>query len=168
MGASSPLLERDEQLTRLHTALDGTRAGAGQLVLVTGEAGVGKTALIERLIRSDDTLRIWTGSCEQLFTARPLGPLADIAFKSGGQLGEVVRRGAPVHEILPVLLDELRSCPTLVVVEDVHWADEATLDVIALLARRMATTSSVVVVTSRDELPLDHPLRLVFGTLATA
>ena len=106
------------------------------------------------------------GFLRALFTARPLGPLADIASNAAGRLGEVVGRGAPVHEILPVLLDELRSRPTLVVIEDVHWADEATLDVVALLARRMASTCSVVIVTSRDELAVDHPLRLVFGALA--
>ncbi|HEY4611132.1 MAG TPA: AAA family ATPase, partial [Ilumatobacteraceae bacterium] len=168
MGGTSPLLEREEQLTRLRAAVDQARGGSGRLMLVTGEAGVGKTALIQCLTDLVDGVRVWTGSCEQLFTARPLGPLADIAFKAGGQLGEVVGRGAPVHEILPVLLDELRSHPTLVVFEDVHWADEATLDVIALLARRMAATCSLAVVTSRDELPLDHPLRLVFGSLAAA
>ena len=168
MGVPSPLLEREEQLTRLQAALVAARSGSGRLVLVTGEAGVGKTALIRRLVDADDTIRVWSGSCEQLFTPRPLGPLADIASKADGRLGEVVGRGAPVHEILPVLLDELRSHPTLVVFEDVHWADEATLDVIALLARRTTATCSLVVVTSRDELTLDHPLRVVFGALAAA
>jgi DNA-binding CsgD family transcriptional regulator/tetratricopeptide (TPR) repeat protein len=163
-----PLLERDDQLARLRGSLDEARSGTGRLVLVTGEAGVGKTALVERIGDCDGEVRVWTGSCERLFTARPLGPLADIASKTGGQLGDVVGRGAPMHEVFPVLLDELRSCPTLVVIEDVHWADEATLDVIALLARRMASTCSMAIVTSRDELALDHPLRLVFGDLAAA
>jgi len=168
VGTTSPLLERDEQLARLRVALEGARSGTGRLVLVTGEAGVGKTALVDSISRADDDVRVWTGSCEQLFTARPLGPLADIASNAAGRLGEVVGRCAPVHEILPVLLDELRARPTLVVIEDVHWADEATLDVVALLARRIASTCSVVIVTSRDELAVDHPLRLVFGALAAA
>src|SRR4029079_15534786 len=168
MGASSLLLERDEPLARLRAAADQARAGSGRLLLVTGEAGVGKTALIDRLVETDHGMRVWAGSCEQLCTARPLGPLADIASTADGRLGEVVGRGAPVHEILPVLLDELRSHPTLVVFEDVHWADEATLDLIALLDGRMSPTCSLVVVTSRDELPADHPLRLVFGALAGA
>jgi DNA-binding CsgD family transcriptional regulator/tetratricopeptide (TPR) repeat protein len=162
------LLERDEPRARLQAAIAEARSGTGRLVIVTGEAGVGKTALVENVGGSCHDVRVWTGSCEQLFTARPLGPLADIASKTGGRLAEVVGRGAPVHEVFPVLLDELRSHPTLVVIEDVHWADEATLDVIALLARRMATTCSLVIVTSRDELALDHPLRLVLGGLAAA
>ena len=171
MGAVGPtmsLLERDEQISQLRLAVDEARAGAGRLIVVTGEAGVGKTALVESIGDFDGQIRLWTGSCEQLFTARPLGPLADIAMDAGGRLAEVVRRAAPVHEVLPVLLDELRSSPTLMVIEDVHWADEATLDVIALLARRMAATRSVVVITSRDELALDHPLRVVMGGLAAA
>jgi DNA-binding CsgD family transcriptional regulator/tetratricopeptide (TPR) repeat protein len=168
VGATMHLLERDEPSARLRAAVDEARSGAGRLMIVTGEAGVGKTALVENLGAGSDDVRVWTGSCEQLFTARPLGPLADIASKTGGRLAEVVGRGAPVHEVFPVLLEELRSHPTLVVIEDVHWADEATLDVIALLARRMAMTCSLVIVTSRDELALDHPLRLVLGGLAAA
>ena len=97
VGTTSPLLERDEQLARLRTALEGARSGTGRLVLVTGEAGVGKTALVDSISRTDADLRVWTGSCEQLFTARPLGPLADIASNAAGRLGEVVGRGAPVH-----------------------------------------------------------------------
>ena len=104
---------------------------------------------------------------ETLFTPRPLGPVADIAAQSGGALGELVERGARVHEILPALLAELRARPTLVVLEDLHWADEATLDLVALLGRRIETTCSVVVATFRDdELAVDHPLRLVLGALA--
>jgi DNA-binding CsgD family transcriptional regulator/tetratricopeptide (TPR) repeat protein len=161
------LLERGDQLDRLRALLDGARSGAGRLVLLTGEAGVGKTALVES-VDDGSGVRRWVGSCEQLFTARPLGPFADIASKTGGRLAEVVGRNAPVHEVFPVLLEELQSCPTLVVIEDVHWADEATLDVISLLARRMSTTCSLAIVTSRDELALDHPLRVVLGGLAAA
>ena len=166
--ATAQLLERHDQLTRLRGALDTAVAGAGRLALLTGEAGVGKTALVEQLSRCGTDAWVWAGSCEQLFTARPLGPLADIASKSGGPLGEVVGRGAPLHEVFPVLLDELRSRPTLLVIEDVHWADEATLDVIVLLARRMATTCSLAIVTCREELAVDHPLRMVLGGLSGA
>lgn len=167
MVATTLLLERQEQSNRLRAALDEAASGAGRLVLLTGEAGVGKTALVEHLSQCSGA-RVWMGSCERLFTARPLGPVADIASKTGGPLGAVVGRGAPVYEVFPVLLDELRARPTLLVFEDVHWADEATLDVIALLARRMSTTCSLAIVTCRDELALDHPLRLVLGGLSAA
>src|SRR5262249_13155094 len=97
------------------------------------------------------------------------GPFADIASRTPGTLREVLGRGAAMHEVFPVLLDELRSEPTLLIIEDVHWADEATLDVVALLARRIRETSSVAIVTCRaDELSVDHPLRLVLGRLAAS
>lgn len=164
--AAAPLLEREDQVARLRAAVVEAISGSGKVVLLTGEAGVGKTALVERVAAGCDEVRVWAGSCERLFTARPLGPLADIASKEGGPLGAVIGRGAPLHEVFPVLLDELRSSATLLVIEDVHWADEATLDVVALLARRMATTRSLAIVTCRDELAIDHPLRLVLGELA--
>jgi DNA-binding CsgD family transcriptional regulator/tetratricopeptide (TPR) repeat protein len=163
-----PLLERHDQIARLRVAIDQAQSGGGKLVVVTGEAGVGKTALLDSIRDCGEAVRVWTGSCERLFTPRPLGPLADIASKAGGRLGAVVGRGAPVHEVFPVLLEELSSTATVMVIEDVHWADEATLDVIVLLARRMAATCSLAIITSRDELPRDHPLRLVLGDLASA
>ena len=162
------LLERGDQLARLHSLAAAATRDAGCLVLLTGEAGVGKTALVEQVGDLDGDVHVWAGACERLFTARPLGPLADIASKAGGPLAAVIARGAPAYEVFPVLLDELRSTPTLLVIEDVHWADEATLDVVALLARRMASTRSMAVVTCRDQLASDHPLRLVLGGLAAA
>jgi DNA-binding CsgD family transcriptional regulator/tetratricopeptide (TPR) repeat protein len=166
--SASPLLERDDSLARLRGASTEAVAGHGQMILVMGEAGVGKTALVQHMTESCADLRVWTGSCERLFTARPLGPLADIASKTSGHLGDVVGRGAPVHDVFAVLLQELRSTPTLLVIEDVHWADDATLDVVSLLAGRMRTTLSLAVVTCRDELAMDHPVRLVLGGLVAS
>ncbi len=166
VSTAAPLLEREDQQALLRAAAADAASGAGRVVLLTGEAGVGKTALVERVAEDCAEFRVWSGSCERLFTARPLGPLADIAGREGGPLADVVKRGAPAYEVVPVLLEELRSQPTLLVIEDVHWADEATLDVVTLLARRMATTRSLAIVTCRDELALDHPLRLVLGDLA--
>jgi len=164
----APLLEREDPLARLRAALAEAASGGGRLVLLTGEAGVGKSAVIEQVGDGAD-VRVWAGWCERLFTPRPLGPLADLASDAAGPLAEVVGRGAAVHEVLPVLLDELRARPTLLVIEDLHWADEATLDLVVLLARRMSTTRSLAVVTCRDdELGTDHPLRLVLGGLAAA
>ena len=164
----APLLEREDPLARLRAGVVEAASGSGRLVLLTGEAGVGKSAVVEQA-GDDADVRVWAGWCERLFTPRPLGPLADLASDAVGPLAEVVGRGAPVHEVLPVLLDELRARPTLLVIEDLQWADEATLDLVVLLARRMATTRSLAVVTCRDdELSADHPLRLVLGGLAAA
>ena len=126
--------------------------GDGALILVTGEAGIGKTALLHRLVEdAGDDVRVWSGACERLFTPRPLGPLADMVAVLPADVGAAVRRGAAVHEILPLLLDELGRAPTLVVIEDVHWADEATLDLVALLGRRVRSTRGLVVVSCRDD-----------------
>jgi len=165
----APLLEREDPRARLRAGLVEAASGEGRLVLLTGEAGVGKSALVEHAAADDAGVRVWAGWCERLFTPRPLGPLADLAAEAAGPLAEVVGRGAPVHEVLPVLLDELRARPTLLVIEDLQWADEATLDLVVLQARRMASTRSLAVVTCRDdELSADHPLRLVLGGLAAA
>ncbi len=128
-------------LARLLEAVADAANGDGALLLVTGEAGIGKTALLHRLVDdSGDDVRVWSGACERLFTPRPLGPLADMVAVLPADVGAAVRRGAAVHDILPLLLDELGRAPTLVVIEDVHWADEATLDLIALLGRRVRST----------------------------
>ena len=163
------LLERDDVLDDLRAMVIDAPAGPGRVVLLSGEAGVGKSAVAERVGLEAGELRIWAGGCEQLFAARPLGPLVDIASGAGGQLAAVVGHGERPHEVLPVLLDELRATPTLMLIEDAQWADEATLDLLALVGRRIAGTRSVLLITFRDdELSIDHPLRQLLGSLATA
>ena len=81
-----------------------------------------------------------------------------------------MREGEKPHAVFVALLEELRAVrPTIAVIEDVHWADEATLDIVRLLARRAETLGALVVVTYReDELEPTHPLRLAVGELGTA
>jgi DNA-binding CsgD family transcriptional regulator len=167
-GDSEELLERSEELLVLSEALATVEStGRGRLVLVAGEAGIGKTALLRAFCSSLDGVRILCGACEALHTARPLGPLLDIAAETRGELAELVEGGASPSDVLTALLDELRGdAPTVVVLEDLHWADEATLDLIRLLARRLATVPALVAVTYRDdELERDHPLRIALGEL---
>jgi DNA-binding CsgD family transcriptional regulator/tetratricopeptide (TPR) repeat protein len=104
-----------------------------------------------------------------LFTPRPLGPLLDIAEMTGGELGELVESGGRPHEVAAALIRELGTrAPTILVLEDVHWADEATLDVLRLLARRMEAIPALVLASYRDdELDRTHPLRIVLGELAS-
>jgi DNA-binding CsgD family transcriptional regulator/tetratricopeptide (TPR) repeat protein len=161
------LLERDEPLAQL-MGLATSAPGGGRMVMVTGEAGVGKSALVGALAERVKQ-RVWMGWCERLFTPRPLGPIVDIATRAGGPLTGAIGHGAPVHVVFPALLAELVNRPTVLVIEDLHWADEATLDVVVLLARRVSASRSLVVVTARDdELGADHQLRLVLGQLAEA
>jgi DNA-binding CsgD family transcriptional regulator/tetratricopeptide (TPR) repeat protein len=166
---AAPFLEREAFLEPLLTALEQAREGSGRLVFLAGEAGVGKTALVRRLCAEAGDAFVLEGACDTLFTPRPLGPIADIAAQSGGELAELVARGARPHELLAVLRTDLRARATVLVLEDLHWADEATLDLVRLLGRRIHATRGVVVATYRDdELSHDHPLRSVVGGLAGA
>src|SRR2546430_11356156 len=146
------------------------RTSRGRVLLIGGEAGVGKTALLRRFC--DDrpgAARLLWGACDALFTPRPLGPFADIAESTGGELEELVEIGARPYEVAAALMRELRArSPTVLVLEDVHGADEATLDVLRLLARRVETVPALVLVSYRDdELDRSHPLRVLLGELAT-
>jgi len=171
-AASSQLLERAGELSRLTEALQAVQASSqGRIVLVGGEAGVGKTALLRRFCEEcHEPARILWGGCDPLFTPRPLGPLLAVAEAAGGELEEVVAHGVVPHEVVAALVGELRSrAQTVFVLEDLHWADEATLDVLRLLARRVEAVPALIVASYRDdELDHAHPLRIVLGELATS
>jgi DNA-binding CsgD family transcriptional regulator len=158
------LVERDTQLADLVAAVGGAAAGRGSVVLVTGEAGAGKTALV-RQFTSEAAARskiLW-GLCDELVTPRPLGPFRDIAGQLGGDLAE--SSGPEMLESVVLALGG-EPYPTVVVVEDAHWADEATVDAIRFVGRRVVRANALLVVTFRDdEVPADHPLRLAIGAI---
>jgi DNA-binding CsgD family transcriptional regulator/tetratricopeptide (TPR) repeat protein len=161
------LLERARELTLLDACLARVREGGrGELVLVGGEAGVGKTALLRAF--STGRERVLWGACDALFTPRPLGPLLDIADDVGGELAALVDTDARPYEVASALLRDLRTRePTILVLEDLHNGDEATLDVLRLLARRLDTLPALVLASYRDdELERTHPLRRVIGELS--
>ena len=163
------LLERAPLLEELGGVLAATAAG-GRVVLVAGEAGIGKSALVKRFTerRSADG-RFLLGACDPLLTPRALGPLHDIARQIGGRLAELLASGAPREAVFAALLDQLAEPPrgqVVVVVEDAHWADEATLDLLVFLGRRLERMPALLIVTYRDdELGPDHALRGVLGVL---
>ena len=168
---SSELLERDGELSTLADSLAAVqRSARGHVVLVGGEAGVGKTTLLRRFCEEcGEPARILWGACDPLFTPRPLGPLLGVAESTGGEFEQVVASGVVPHEVVAALARELQArTPTIFVLEDLHWADEATLDVLRLLARRVETVPALIVASYRDD-ALDgrHPLRIVLGELAT-
>lgn len=162
------LLERDDLLQELEKALTEVSSGSGLVVLVSGEAGIGKTTLIEQFIATQQApKRLLWGACDPLFTPRPLGPLYDVAQQVRGDLLALLQQEAPRASIYSAVLDELtKSSPTLLVIEDVHWADEATLDLLKFLGRRISRVNSLLIITYRDdEVGLEHPLRVVLGDL---
>jgi DNA-binding CsgD family transcriptional regulator/tetratricopeptide (TPR) repeat protein len=165
------LLERAEALAALAEQLGLARNGSGRIVLLGGEAGVGKTVLLRRFRRENehDVRVLWCG-CVPLFTPRSLGPFLDLSEDVGGELRGLAARDPRPHELVPQLVRELAgSAPAILVVEDVHWADEATLDVLRLLGRRVEQTGALVVVSYRDdEVAPTHPLQLVLGELSSS
>jgi DNA-binding CsgD family transcriptional regulator len=166
------LLEREQYLEALRAAFQEARAGAGRVVLISGEAGIGKTSLVERFAREQQrTTRVLWGVCDDLFAPRPLGPLHDIARQIGGDLLRLIESDAQRTSIFSACLNELQrnSSSTIAVFEDVHWADEATLDLIRYLGRRIQRASALLMMTYRDdELGPWHPLRTVLGDLASS
>jgi predicted ATPase len=144
------LLERSEQLSKLAEVLATVvETGRGRMALVSGDAGIGKTSLLERFCdQAEGSGRVLWGACDVLFTPRPLGPLLDIAEVTGGDLADVVQREAVPYEVAAAVgrLLEQRP-PTILVLEDLHAADEATLDVVRLLARRVDGLPALVIAT---------------------
>ncbi|MFL5959714.1 MAG: ATP-binding protein [Gaiellaceae bacterium] len=170
LGATA-LLEREGHLAVLQEAFAEALAGEGRLVLVSGEAGVGKSALVRGFCSElPESVRVLLGACDGLRTPRPLGPFADIGLGVGGRLGAAISSGEAAAAVFEALLGELRSArDSVLVLEDLHWADEATLDVVRLLGRRVERRGVLVVATYRsDELPRTHPLRIALGDVATA
>jgi DNA-binding CsgD family transcriptional regulator len=166
------LLERTAHLQQLQTLLREAEAGRGRLVQVGGEAGVGKTALVRQFCgQSSGGVRILEGACDPLSTPRPLGPLADIAASVGGELARQLVDGGRRDDVFRTFLAEISQGPrpTVVVFEDVHWADEATLDLLRFLGRRIGGAPSILIATYRDdEVGPSHPLRVAMGDLASS
>lgn len=169
-GSPLELLEREQVLQMLAAALGEAVAGQGRIALVSGEAGIGKTSLVDRFVTtSGKAARILKGHCDALFTPSPLGPLYDIARQTGGRLLAQLEGETPRAALFSTMLDQLRgpTQSTLVVVEDIHWADEATLDLIKFLSRRIADAKVLLVLTYRDD-EVGASLRLLLGDLATS
>ncbi|MBU2670637.1 LuxR C-terminal-related transcriptional regulator [Actinoplanes bogorensis] len=164
-----PLLERFAELAVLDDLLVGSAAG-GRVAVVSGEAGAGKSSLVAAFAEAAGARAqmLW-GACDPLLTPRALGPLHDIARRLGGRLRDRIGDG-PRGEVFDLLLEALDRPPQaarpVVVLEDLHWADEATLDMVSFLGRRLALCRALLVLTFReDEIGPEHRLRTVLAGL---
>ncbi len=163
------LLERHKQLEELNRCLQEARTACGKLILVAGEAGIGKSSLIEHFVSEHrrDARALW-GACDALSTPRALAPVHEIAAQTAALGGRAEREEASRDWLFRVLLEDLArpEHASIVVLEDLHWADASTLDFLRFIGRRIQRTSAVFIATYRDdELALTHPLRLALGEL---
>lgn len=160
------LLERADCIARLHGCLASAARTGGCTVLVCGEAGVGKTVMLQQFCAGLADIRVLWGACDDLQTPRPFAPLQDVARQTRGTLLTVTGAAEDRNQIFTAALDELEQTPTVLVFEDMHWADEATLDLFKFLGRRIQRSRSIIIASFRDdETPDRHPLRLAIGDL---
>jgi DNA-binding CsgD family transcriptional regulator/tetratricopeptide (TPR) repeat protein len=163
------LLERQPHIAELTRLLREAGSGAGKTALISGEAGAGKSALVEEFARQvAKTTRVLWGHSDALQTSRVLGPVNELAvglaLRPAGSSGVDLSR----EQLFSRLLERL-SPPnplSLVILEDLHWADEATLDFVRFLGRRIQRTRCLLITTYRDdEQSSPHLLRGVIGEL---
>ncbi|MCF0074961.1 AAA family ATPase [Dyadobacter sp. CY261] len=163
------LIERAALLATINDKFEQTLSGEGQCVLVTGEPGIGKTTLVNVFCKSiKPQYNVYWGMCDALFSPRPLAPLHDLWIQLRRGLPEtqinVDDRTALFYHVLQELHRENKG--VVVVFEDIHWADEATLDFIKFLGRRISQLKCLFILTYRDdEVHARHPLRNVLGQL---
>ena len=163
------LIERDAQLAHLRACAEASADG-GRVVLVLGEAGIGKTSLVRAFVASLGGTPAWWGACDALLTPQPLAPLHDIARSAEVSFGALLAQPAAGHALFAAVLRDLELAgPIAMIVEDAHWADQSTLDLLRFLGRRIDRTRATLVVTFRDdEVSASHALRAVIGDLPAA
>jgi DNA-binding SARP family transcriptional activator len=194
-----PLIGRAGELEQLRLAIDEVRNGHGRVVVIVGEAGVGKSSLVTVIgadARKQGT-RMLLGRCYESQQILPFGPWVD-ALRGGGVSEEAValRDLAPVWQAelsrllpevsvpdLPAPSDDLLRLfesvaqlverltiqgPLVLVLEDLHWADEMSLRLLAFVARRTRTAPALIVATAREEELASAPvLQRVLDEVAT-
>jgi len=163
------LIERSGFLDILQSHFDNIAEDGGHCIFISGEAGIGKTSLVKAFCRkTGDNANIYLGTCDSLFAPRPLAPVYDILLQLGSKLPEKSNDIADHTSFFTRIFRELknRKEESLVIFEDIHWADEATLDFIKFLARRISQLRCLFILSYRDnEIHTHHPLRNVLGQL---
>jgi DNA-binding CsgD family transcriptional regulator len=164
-----PFIERDGFVSSLQTLFDRVGEGDGHCILLSGEAGIGKTALVKAFCKKQgDSCSIYQGACDDLFTPRPLGPLYDVLWQVNRERWPVPPSNEERSVLFANFFQELstKKGKLLIVFEDIHWADEGTLDFIKFFVRRIDQLPCLFILTYRDnEINSRHPLRNLLGHL---
>jgi DNA-binding CsgD family transcriptional regulator len=162
------LADRDHQLGEIIARADDARAGRGGLVFVSGESGAGKTSFVEAFVdRWVKDERVLWGACDPLPTPRPLGPIHDVANRLAPATQAVLAECGAPYDIFDAVYDDLRTAPSVLVLDDLQWADQGTIDLLRFVLRRVSQTRSLAVgIVRDDEVGLGHPLRVLLGDAA--
>lgn len=162
------LIERAGHLTALHDKFKEVAAGEGHCIMLSGEAGIGKTALVREFCQEHrHHAKVYLGICDALFTPRPLAPLYDIIW----QIWEDDWKREGPDDRSTLFTDFLHRFDqeaglSVLVFEDIHWADAATIDFIKFLVRRITRLKCLFILTWRDEeIHAQHPLKQLLGQL---
>lgn len=166
MGTSEALVERDEQLRTLREVVADSDT-SGSVVLLSGEAGFGKTSLLKVLLDGlDHGYRVLTAACEPLGIPAAFAPLFELLDDLPAELRNDIRSGSGRPAVYAGMLDLVKNDRVILILEDMHWSDEATLGLVRYLGKRVNATNSCLIITFRsEELDLSHPLRLVIADL---
>ncbi len=162
------LIEREFPLGELLAAARLAGDCKGSVIIVGGEAGVGKTVLLRAFASRDSGLTVHWGASDPLFTPCPLGPLRDMVADIDDHVAQLVEGRAAPESIFSALVSALKKgkTPRALIFEDVHWADNATLDLIRYLGRRIAILPCLLILTLRpEEAGVGHMLSRVLGDL---
>jgi DNA-binding CsgD family transcriptional regulator len=159
------LQEREELLAALLATFEDACKEDGRIAVIRGEAGIGKTSLARALTTTlaDRAAVLW-GNCDDLLTPQPMAPIWDLVDDLPAIVDPLQQRD--VRQVFRVLLEFIsRGAPTVIVLEDLHTADSATLDLVAMLGRRIDQAHGLLVVTLRDDAPPEHQVWSVLGEL---
>jgi DNA-binding CsgD family transcriptional regulator/tetratricopeptide (TPR) repeat protein len=168
-GVAMQLVERDTELRALAEIATSSANLRGQIVVISGEAGIGKTTLLDTFVRQWVGSRsvLW-GHCDDLLTPRPFGPIFDLAAYLGDRVNGLLRDGASGALLFPEILTALTALPSgsILIIEDAHWADHATIDLLRYIVRRLVTLRLMLVLTVRpDEISEDQGIGGLLGGL---
>lgn len=189
-GDRATLIGRDRELAALQRALTTAQGGHGQVLVIEGEAGIGKTQIVGRLASAaiERGFEVREGACDDIVAARPFAPLAaaigarhDADDEAGRALASLLaedrREGPGAHlavsaaefraiEVIGAVVEKLAEArPLVLIVEDLHWADPSTLAALRSIARRVRLLPVVVAVTLRPGHGREDLHRLVEAVL---